>query len=638
MSGLPPSPDGLPPPPGVSGLLPPPGGILPPPPNNSLPPPPNSGLPPPPSSGLPPPPNNGLPPPPNGGLPPPPGGGLPPPPGTGFPPPPPMNSNMIYTESTTTMKTMPGGLPPPPPSSGLPPPPMDSGFGSQRFVQQAPLGTQLPEPGVMPPPSAHGMMPPPPAAGFQSGMMPPPPAQGTIAMQQNQMNFQSGMMAGPPPPAPNPMAFQSGMMATPNSMAFQSGMMATPNSMAFQSGMMATPNSMAFQSGMMATPNSMAFQSGMISTPPPKTQAPKQTGSPFRADEGPETSLLKTCRVCSKTCKDKFLYAFGNCYCPDCFKCSKCNKVLTPPECIIHKESPLCLKCAKINGKLNRCYVCSDFLEDTDQIISLRELGHAIHKDCLRCFECTTKLTEENYQVVMNEVCCLKCKQIANQRKCKKCDKPILGRYVNDRTHNFHVKCFNCYECEKTLKGKNFVVHHNRYYCPEQGIRYLKSCAYCKNEIALHDITKIRWHNKFYHKRCFCCRICGKILDTRDALCCHNRPHCKRCYEQRVKEGDVTESGRTPSNRDHRHKPEVSIQQRERFMRKFGDDTWNPPRYANQVEEQKEESSEEESSKHGSHHHSSGSAHSSHRGHESGHHHDTSDESSDSNSSSDSTS
>ncbi|EAY16605.1 LIM domain containing protein [Trichomonas vaginalis G3] len=666
MSGLPPPPmGGLPPPPAMGGLPPPPssgfGGLQPPPGSGmgGLPPPPlgtgfgsGRGLPPPPGSG------SGLPPPPGAGLPPPPsaGSGLPPPPSGGLPPPPAFGSNRGLPPPPGATS----GLPPPPGNSGLPPPPMSTGLGSGCGLPPAPLGTGLPPSGSgLPPPPGAGL-PPPPAGSFNSRPiaapistgLPPPPSSGlppplmsnSLASSANQpapigTSLPTGPSGLPPPPPGNMMPpppasnFQSGRMA----MTPPPNMMPPPLASSFNTGMgMAPPPpSMAFQSTMIPQNQTMAFQSQMMTSqapPPPVTMSMGfGGGSQFNnanfKDDAPESSLLKTCKVCSKPCKNKYLYAFGNCYCPTCLKCYKCQKVLQPPECVMYKEQPICLGCAKINGKLNRCPICTDFLDDPDDIINLRDLNLTIHKDCLRCYECGTKLSESNYHVVMNQFCCESCKHIAAHRSCKKCDNPILGRYVFDRTHYFHVKCFTCYECDKQLNGKNFVVHHNRYYCPEQGIRYLKSCSYCKGEISLTEVNKIRWQNKFYHKRCFCCRICGRQLQPGEAICAHNRPHCKRCYDQRVKEGDVTESGRTPSNHNHRHKPEVSAQQRERFRKKFDDDTFYMPRYANQVEEVDAElfDSEEEHRSSKKHKHSSDSgekksshkSHGSRRGHES---------------------
>ncbi|EAX91751.1 LIM domain containing protein [Trichomonas vaginalis G3] len=651
MSGLPPPPGGmggLPPPPGVKGGLPPPpssmgmGG-------NSM-----SGLPPPPMStgfgsgrGIPPslPTGGGM----GSGLPPPPGGmgGLPPPPGG-------MNNSKM------------GGLPPPPggmgsnfgTSGGLPPPPMSTGFNSGRgmptTLNSGMGGGFPPAPGAggLPPPPGGmtGGLPPPPMSRFNSGRgintsqsmvmtggLPPPPMTGGLPpppgiQSNNQFNSGRGIAPSasmgftgglPPDPNFNSGQFNSNQLSTMNSNQF------TPHTLMSMSTLgSGIPLSSHFRSAVPPVTQSsiIGFQTGPLSPAPSPMSISAESSTRYNPqqeyNDTPESSLLKTCKVCSKMCKDKYFFMFGNCYCPECLKCTRCQKSLRPPECVMYKEQPICFGCAKINGKLNRCPVCSEFLDNEEDIVSLKDLNITIHKDCLRCYECGKKLNVDEYQTIKDQICCKRCKKKATRHSCKRCEQPILGRYVFNRSHYFHVECFTCEDCSRRLNGNNFVVHHNRYYCPEQGIKYLKTCAYCKNEIQLTDITRIRWMNKYYHKRCFCCRICGVVLDPNDAKCCHNRPHCKRCYEQRVKDGDITRDGRTPSDQNHRHRPDISAAQRERFRKKFGDENWNPPRYASQQEKKESSESSSSSSSSSSDHkrkskHSSHSGHGSHRGHES---------------------
>ena len=530
MADLPPPPGNLgdlPPPPGGLGDLPPPPGGL-----GDLPPPPGD-LPRPPGDlgDLPPPPGDlgDLPPPPGdlGDLPPPPiSTGLPPPPASSGLPPPPMSTGLPPPPTST-------GLPPPPMSTGLPPPPTSTG------LPPPPMSTGLPPPptstGLPPPPTSTGLPPPPMSTG-----LPPPPRT-------------SGL---PPPPS------SSGLPPPPMS----TGLPPPPMS----SGLPPPPMS----TGLPPPPNSALI-------PPKEFAASKaSTRSVSRAlkDDEIETTLLKTCAICRQPCKSTFYFTNGQYYHADCFKCQAdgCGQKLRPPNYVLYKGKLLCSKHGRFNGDLKKCPICNLYLFDIDNPIQPKGYDKLIHPGCFYCYECCKLLDPKGkFTIIEGNIVCDSCKNIVKNRVCCSCSKPILGRYVKNRGKYFHIDHFTCEKkgCNKVLYGKNYVVHHNKYYCPEHGTIYKKRCAYCKGEFSPLENDTIEWNGKNYHERCFVCRVCSDHLDPETCYSVHGRPYCQACFDRRVKEGDVDEHGRTIKKKDdsqHKHKLDVSLERRERFAQILG--------------------------------------------------------------------
>ena len=498
----------LPPPPGDLGDLPPPPGGL-----GDLPPPPDGlgELPPPPGGfgDLPPPPGGlgDLPPPPDGlgDLPPPPGGlgDLPPPPDGLGDLPPPPDGLGDLPPPPLQTSLPDNDLPPPPLSTGLPPPPVSSG------LPPPPLSTGLPPPpmssGLPPPPMSSGLPPPPMSSG-----LPPPP-----------------MSTGLPPP---PMS--TGLPPPP-------------------------------MSGGLPPPPSSFATSGL------KTR--NIAGKALKEDEI-ELSLLKTCAQCGQPCKTTFYFTNGKYFCVNCFTCQAkgCGQKLRPPNFVLYKGLRLCSKHGRFNGELNKCPICNLYLFDIDEPIQPKGFDKKIHPGCFNCYECAKPLDPKGkFSIIDNLPVCDSCKKIVKNRICASCSKPVLGRYVKNRGKYFHIQHFTCQKkgCKKVLFGKNYTVHHNKYYCPEHGAMYLKRCAYCKGEFSPLENDVTDWHGKSYHARCFVCRICSEHLNPEKCYSVHGRPYCHACFQRRVEEGDCDSKGRTIKKGDgaHQHKLDISMERRERF-------------------------------------------------------------------------
>ncbi|EAY09094.1 LIM domain containing protein [Trichomonas vaginalis G3] len=242
---------------------------------------------------------------------------------------------------------------------------------------------------------------------------------------------------------------------------------------------------------------------------------------------------IRTCQACNKEIIDNYTYLNGYYYHDECVKCFTCGKHLDYNECYTYQGKNMCKDCIiKVSKRV--CKVCSNPIFTEDEILTLKS-GKQIHKTCLACSRCCKPLTNESYEEIGDKIICKHCQEKVENIICKKCGEKILElNYVFHNQQYFHRDHFRCEVCDQILNGDNYIVHHNKFYCLQHGSPITDSCAFCKRRFNLLD-DRLKWHEKIYHSECFICRVCGCHLTPAAARPIHNRPHCSKCYEMRIK-------------------------------------------------------------------------------------------------------
>ena len=282
--------------------------------------------------------------------------------------------------------------------------------------------------------------------------------------------------------------------------------------------------------------------------------------STFSMNDSDETELPpKCCEYCSRPIEGEYRIIGGRFYHASCLKCSYCAVELPESkELDLYKGKLICSECMSKIGK-RTCEACRNPIIKDSECVTL-QCGHMYHSDCLSCYICSTKLDKDSFVEVDNAVLCKSCKQ-SGKRMCRKCGKFILDDdIVFHNQQYFHKEHFCCEICNEVLKGMNFVVHHNKFYCKQHGSVYEESCATCKNRL-IGASDRIKWHNKYYHPNCLICRVCGSCLTPDQAHCIHGRPHCIECFQQRVLDGDCDKEGKSTSKKA-KHDPDELMKRR----------------------------------------------------------------------------
>jgi lipoma-prefererred partner len=88
----------------------------------------------------------------------------------------------------------------------------------------------------------------------------------------------------------------------------------------------------------------------------------------------------------------------------------------------------------------------------------------------------------------------------------------------------YHISCFTCFQCQKSLQGKPFYALDGKPFCEDDYLNTLEKCSVCMTPITERIL---RATGKPYHPHCFTCVVCSKSLDgipfTVDAT---NKIHC----------------------------------------------------------------------------------------------------------------
>jgi hypothetical protein len=290
---------------------------------------------------------------------------------------------------------------------------------------------------------------------------------------------------------------------------------------------------------------------------------PADASFPEPDTSGPDPSLVKSCRACRLKINGDYIFVGGVTYHPECCKCEKCQTVLHPPQGYIYRGELRCQSCVAGAAEYPTCSVCQIPLLPSEARATPRP-GMTVHAECFVCFECGKVLQPGEFTEYPEGFVCAACNRAVELRVCAGCSRPILGRFRKHRGRFWHVEHFQCCECHTVLMGNNFFVHHNEYYCPNDGAIFSKMCHYCKAEFSGAESESITWHNKVYHSKCFVCRVCGGRCDPENSKQIHRRPHCDKCFRQRVTDHDANPEGHAPKG-GHKHSPADIQARRTRF-------------------------------------------------------------------------
>lgn len=144
------------------------------------------------------------------------------------------------------------------------------------------------------------------------------------------------------------------------------------------------------------------------------------------------------------------------------------------------------------------------------------------HTKCFVCCQCNQEFKEKTFFKLNGNPLCRQCHSqnlVDKASRCRKCYQPILDTLVTFKGGEFHDYCLVCNMCEKKLVGQSiYTDKQENPFCVDCFTKKeAKTCAKCLKLIAPNH-TNLVFENKNYHKECFCCSKCNRIISSAESF------------------------------------------------------------------------------------------------------------------------
>ncbi|CAL2033151.1 unnamed protein product [Caenorhabditis brenneri] len=191
---------------------------------------------------------------------------------------------------------------------------------------------------------------------------------------------------------------------------------------------------------------------------------------------------------------------------------------------------------------INICVGCGK--EITGDQPGCNAMNQIFHVDCFKCGQCSKTLAGASFYNIDDKPTCEGCYQNSLE-KCTACNRPISDKLLRACGGVYHVNCFVCYSCKKSLDGIPFTLDKdNNVHCvPCFHDKFAPRCAMCSKPIVPQDGEKesvrVVAMDKSFHVDCYKCEDCGMQLSSKlEGQGCYpidNHLLCKTCNGNRLR-------------------------------------------------------------------------------------------------------
>ncbi|XP_076049123.1 actin binding LIM protein Uncoordinated 115a isoform X5 [Oratosquilla oratoria] len=111
---------------------------------------------------------------------------------------------------------------------------------------------------------------------------------------------------------------------------------------------------------------------------------------------------------------------------------------------------------------------------------------------------------------------------------CEQCNKKCSGEVLRVQEKYFHVSCFKCHSCQKSLAQGGFFTRDKDYYCTEcYQVNFGQRCATCGHFVEGEVVSAL---GNSYHQKCFTCARCRQPFPTGERVTYTGKEClCQRC-------------------------------------------------------------------------------------------------------------
>eukprot|EP00669_Euglena_mutabilis_P012703 TRINITY_DN736_c0_g1_i1.p3 TRINITY_DN736_c0_g1~~TRINITY_DN736_c0_g1_i1.p3 ORF type:complete len:360 (+),score=99.27 TRINITY_DN736_c0_g1_i1:525-1604(+) len=176
-------------------------------------------------------------------------------------------------------------------------------------------------------------------------------------------------------------------------------------------------------------------------------------GGEFKVEDGRPVCEacreLLLCAACGKEIEEHSLTAMEKNWHVDCFRCSKCTRIIDTGVFKIEAGRPVCEDCRQ---RLS-CAGCGAEIEGQ----ALTALGAHWHPACFTCSKCGDAITSSGERLSCalenQRPVCAKCR---TSHTCALCNERIKGQVMTALGKKWHPACFKCGKCQNRITGSFF--------------------------------------------------------------------------------------------------------------------------------------------------------------------------------------
>eukprot|EP01135_Chromosphaera_perkinsii_P008084 Nk52_evm2s1128 gene=Nk52_evmTU2s1128 len=245
------------------------------------------------------------------------------------------------------------------------------------------------------------------------------------------------------------------------------------------------------------------------------------------------------CYTCSKFIQGKCITFKDKKYHCEHFVCDICGEGLSENTNLAQEcDVPICPECFRRQleeesaEKERQSVICPLCREVLGEFSVTMYRGNKVHSVHLKCHVCEERLTDGNTFEFTGKMYCRKHYDERSKLKdCFICKQPVESRMVTARGRHWHKDCFKCQVCTKMLANERYYVEGGKPYCKrDYDLQFGPKCFDCGGSVGGEKIEVLYkvWDKD--HFRCFCCDIPFSQLKLH-YLPWDNKPLCKPCFK-----------------------------------------------------------------------------------------------------------
>lgn len=211
------------------------------------------------------------------------------------------------------------------------------------------------------------------------------------------------------------------------------------------------------------------------------------------------------------------------------FSCRRCSSSLVGQRYILRDDQPYCKHCYE-QLFAHTCVACKTPITTDYKDLSYRDMHW--HDKCFKCSACSTSLVNESFAFKNDQLFCAACYEQMFAPRCTRCKQVFRAgmKKYEHRGRQWHAECFVCMVCQREIGSNSFIPRASDIVCvPCYERQYSQSCTKCALPIGKGGIV---YNNCPWHRDCFCCSHCQRVLGRERFTSVEDRPYCVDCYGQ----------------------------------------------------------------------------------------------------------